>query len=152
MRVGGNAAVLGESQRDFLAIARYRCPTDQPGIDEALDVLGHRSLELAGTCGQRDDVDRLVGDVVEQVGSMAGANITLPAGILRSAGIRLAGLGPGSVPFEVLMRARSEFLPRLFAMVAAGELQLTTQRRPLADVEAAWTQREPSGTRVVFTP
>lgn len=87
-----------------------------------------------------------------QIGSMAGADITLPAGILRSAGIKLVGLGPGSVPFEVLMRARSEFLPRLFAMVAAGELHLATQRRPLADVEGAWTQREPSGTRVVFTP
>ena len=87
-----------------------------------------------------------------QVGSMAGATITLPAGILRSAGITISGLGPGSVPPEVLVRARTEVVPRLFAMVAAGQLQLTTQRRSLADVAAVWAEREPSGTRVVLTP
>jgi NADPH:quinone reductase-like Zn-dependent oxidoreductase len=87
-----------------------------------------------------------------QVGQMAGATITLPAGILRSAGISLAGLGPGSVPLDVLIRARTEFVPQLFGMLAAGQLQLTTHRESLANVEELWTQREPSGTRVVFTP
>ncbi|HYB39302.1 MAG TPA: zinc-binding dehydrogenase [Mycobacterium sp.] len=87
-----------------------------------------------------------------QVGSMAGAEIRLPAGIPRSAGITLSGLGPGSVPLEVLVRARTEALPRLFTMAAGGQLQLTTQRESLAHVEAVWTRREPSGTRVVFTP
>jgi hypothetical protein len=38
----------------------------------------------------------------------------------------------------VLGRARQEALPRLFDMVAAGQLHLSTQ--------------EPSGTRVVVTP
>jgi hypothetical protein len=57
-----------------------------------------------------------------------------------------------SVPPEVLARTRTEALPRLFAMVAAGEMQLLTQVRPLADVEQVWTATEPSGTRVVLTP
>jgi hypothetical protein len=52
----------------------------------------------------------------------------------------------------VLARTRTEALPWLFAMVAAGELQLLTQVRPLADVEQVWTAAEPSGTRVVLTP
>jgi hypothetical protein len=37
-------------------------------------------------------------------------------------------------------------------MVAAGELQIETKRRSLADVAEAWSAPEPSGTRVVLTP
>ncbi|MDT5130151.1 MAG: hypothetical protein QOH54_5795, partial [Mycobacterium sp.] len=87
-----------------------------------------------------------------QIGSMAGLTMSLAAGILRSAGITISGVGLGSVPSDVLARARTEALPRLFAMVATGDLQLRTQARQLADVEQVWTAAEPSGTRVVLTP
>ena len=87
-----------------------------------------------------------------QIGSMAGPTMTLPAGVLRGTGIALSGVGLGSVPAEVLMRVRSEALPRLFDMVANGDLYLRTRTRPLAEVEQAWTAAEPSGTRVVLTP
>jgi hypothetical protein len=83
---------------------------------------------------------------------MAGPTLNLPAGILRASGITLVGLGLGSVPLEVVARARTEALPRLFAMIAAGELALTTAARPLAEVADAWTAPESSGTRVVLTP
>lgn len=87
-----------------------------------------------------------------QIGSMAGLTMTLPAGILRGNGITLSGIGIGSVPPEVMARARTEALPRLFHMVAGGTLQLRTQARPLAEVGEAWSASEPSGTRVVLTP
>jgi NADPH:quinone reductase-like Zn-dependent oxidoreductase len=87
-----------------------------------------------------------------QIGSMAGPTMDLAAGILRGTGIVMSGVGIGSVPPEVLVRARAEALPRLFDMVAAGTLQLRTLARPLADVAEAWTAAEPSGTRVVLTP
>ncbi|BBZ30386.1 putative zinc-binding alcohol dehydrogenase [Mycolicibacterium madagascariense] len=87
-----------------------------------------------------------------QIGSMTGQDITLPAGILRGNGITLSGIGIGSVPPEVVGRARTEALPALFDMVADGTLQLRTQARPLAEVAEAWTAAEPSGTRVVLTP
>ncbi|MGH7291408.1 MAG: quinone oxidoreductase family protein [Myxococcota bacterium] len=87
-----------------------------------------------------------------QIGSMAGLTMTLPAGILRSTGITMSGVGLGSVPPEVLGRARIEALPKLFTMVAGGQLQLRVQTRRLADVEQAWTAAEPSGTRVVLVP
>ncbi len=86
-----------------------------------------------------------------QIGSMAGPNITLPAGILRGNGIMICGVGLGSVPPDVMGRVRAEALPRLFDMVASGELHLRTLARPLTDVERAWTTTEPSGTRVVLT-
>ena len=56
------------------------------------------------------------------------------------------------MPFDVLGRARNEALPRLLAMVAAGELHIETKQRPLAEVADAWSTPEPSGTRVVLTP
>jgi NADPH:quinone reductase-like Zn-dependent oxidoreductase len=87
-----------------------------------------------------------------QIGSMAGLTMNLPAGILRSAGITISGVGLGSMPPEVLAKIRTDAVPRLFTMVAVGELQLRTQGRPLADVKQAWTAAEPSGTRVVLTP
>lgn len=87
-----------------------------------------------------------------QIGSMAGPDMTLPAGVLRGSGITLSGIGIGSVPPDVMTRARAEALPRLFAMVAAGQLSITTQARPLAEVTGAWAAAEPSGTRVVLTP
>jgi NADPH:quinone reductase-like Zn-dependent oxidoreductase len=87
-----------------------------------------------------------------QIGAMAGPTMNVPAGVLRSAGITLSGLGMGSVPVEVLIGARNEGLPRLLAMVAAGELQIETKQRALAEVADAWSSPEPSGTRVVLTP
>lgn len=87
-----------------------------------------------------------------QIGSMAGPTLNLSAGILRGNAISLVGLGLGSVPLDVLGRARTEALPRLLAMVGAGELHIETKQRPLAEVADAWSSREPSGTRVVLTP
>ncbi|MHA3019330.1 quinone oxidoreductase family protein [Mycobacterium sp. BMJ-28] len=87
-----------------------------------------------------------------QIGSMAGPDITLPAGVLRGTAITLSGIGFGSVPPDVLGRARTEALPRLFDMVADGRLQLNTLARPLAEVAQAWTSAEPSGTRLVLVP
>jgi hypothetical protein len=83
---------------------------------------------------------------------MAGLTMNLPAGILRSAGITICGVGPGSVPPEVMGRIRTESLPKLFTMVADGRLHLRVQAKPLADVEQVWTAAEPSGTRVVLVP
>ena len=60
---------------------------------------------------------------------MAGPTLKLPAGILRGNGHLISGVGLGSVPPEVMGRSRTEALPRLFAMVASGELQLRTLAR-----------------------
>jgi NADPH:quinone reductase-like Zn-dependent oxidoreductase len=87
-----------------------------------------------------------------QIGSMAGPTLTLPAGILRGNGIVLSGVGIGSVAPEVIAKARTDALPRLFEMVTSGDLQLRTLAKPLTEVGQAWTAAEPSGTRVVLTP
>lgn len=87
-----------------------------------------------------------------QVGSMTGETISIDASTLRSTGITLQGVGIGSVPLDVMARTRSEALPKLFDMLAAGTLHMTTTERPLRDIETVWATKEPSGTRVVITP
>ena len=87
-----------------------------------------------------------------QIGQMAGPRIGLDAGLLRSTAITLSGIGIGSIAPAAWAAARTEFLPALFAALAAGELQLATRAEPLAEVETVWSRREPSGTRVVFVP
>jgi hypothetical protein len=83
---------------------------------------------------------------------MAGLTMNLAAGILRGTGITMRGVGIGSVPPEVLGRARVDALPRLFDMVAEGQLRLDVAPRPLAEIEEVWSAAEPSGTRIVLTP
>jgi NADPH:quinone reductase-like Zn-dependent oxidoreductase len=87
-----------------------------------------------------------------QIGAMAGDPISLPSAVLRSAGVTLTGVGFGSVPAAAQARASSELLPELFAMAAAGDIDIDVERRPLADVETVWTTPAPSGARVVLIP
>lgn len=87
-----------------------------------------------------------------QVGSMAGPDITLPASVLRSAGIEILGFGVGSVPTGAQARVGTEVLPALFDMLAAGTLSIDVRTRRLSDVEELWTAREPSGSRIVLVP
>jgi NADPH:quinone reductase-like Zn-dependent oxidoreductase len=125
---------------------------EQP-FDAVLDYLwGEPAEKVLTALGANQLVATFHATRFVQIGAMAGPTMNVPAGVLRSAGITLSGLGMGSVPVEVLIGARNEGLPRLLAMVAAGELQIETKQRALADVADAWASPEPSGTRVVLTP
>lgn len=81
-----------------------------------------------------------------QVGESAGATISLPAAVLRSAPVTIMGTA-GIPPGEVLQEA----LRKVMAHAAGGELAIETERVPLADIEEAWA-REPRGKRIVVVP
>jgi NADPH:quinone reductase-like Zn-dependent oxidoreductase len=148
--VGADDAIaLGNSDLGDRVAAQH---ADRP-FDAVLDYLwGEPAEQVLTALGSSHPATHYHATRFVQIGSMAGPTLNLPAGILRGSGITLVGLGLGSVPPEVLMRTRTEALPRLFAMIAASELALTTAARPLAEVADAWTTAEPSGTRVVLTP
>lgn len=129
-----------------------RMHTDRP-FDAVLDYLwGEPAAQTLAALSSSHSAAHYHATRFVQIGSMAGPTLPLDAGVLRGTGITLRGVGIGSVPPEVLTTARAEALPVLFTMVAAGDLALRTQARPLADVADVWTAREPSGTRVVLTP
>jgi NADPH:quinone reductase-like Zn-dependent oxidoreductase len=79
-----------------------------------------------------------------QVGSSAGAKISLPAEALRSSGLELIGSGFGSVPIERILASVVEFL----AEAAKNPFQFKLKAAPLRDVETLWNSDE----RVVFLP
>jgi len=81
-----------------------------------------------------------------QVGESAAPTITLPAAVLRSAPITMMGTA-GIPPREVLVEA----FQQVMAYAAKGDLQIDTERVPLADIENAW-QRDQSGRRLVIIP
>jgi NADPH:quinone reductase-like Zn-dependent oxidoreductase len=79
-----------------------------------------------------------------QIGSTAGAKISLPAEALRSSGLELIGSGFGSVPIERILQTVVEFL----AEASKAPFQFGMKTVPLRDVESSWNSEE----RVVFQP
>lgn len=79
-----------------------------------------------------------------QVGSSAGAKISLPAEALRSSGLEMIGSGFGSVPIDKIIESAREFL----AEAARNPFQFNVKAVPLRDVETLWNSKE----RLVFQP
>jgi NADPH:quinone reductase-like Zn-dependent oxidoreductase len=82
-----------------------------------------------------------------EIGSMAGADVTLPSAALRAADLRIIGTGQGaSGPGELLQHVAG-----LMTAVAAGAVDVAAHAVPLADVEKAWDAPVPGNRRTVFT-
>jgi len=79
-----------------------------------------------------------------QIGSSAGAKISLPAEALRSSGLELIGSGFGSVPIERILQSVVEFLQE----ASQRPFQFHVKAVPLRDVETLWNSKE----RLVFQP
>lgn len=82
-----------------------------------------------------------------EIGSMAGADITLPSAALRAADLRILGTGQGASSPAALLGHIAD----LMAAVAAGTVDIDVRDVPLADVEKAWNAPVPANRRVVFT-
>lgn len=85
------------------------------------------------------------------VGGMAGDELPLSSGLLRSTDVQLLGSGLGSIPAADLDRMYREQLPALLQLAAQGQLHLDTVTMPLAEVETAWHRELPGNQRLVLT-
>jgi NADPH:quinone reductase-like Zn-dependent oxidoreductase len=81
-----------------------------------------------------------------QIGSMAGAGITLPSFLLRAANLQIMGSGQGSVSTAGIVAE----LPSLAAEITSGSLAVDPHPFPLADVEQAWHTPIAPGRRAVL--
>jgi NADPH:quinone reductase-like Zn-dependent oxidoreductase len=114
------------------------------GVDVVLDYLwGPSALSLL-IAAAKASPDAYPVRVV-QIGSIGGADIPLPGGVLRAAAITLLGSGIGSVPLPRLLNAMREVLN---AALPAG-LRIATEAVPLADLDKHWEQAD-SRVRTVF--
>jgi len=83
------------------------------------------------------------------VGSMAGEQIQLSSGLLRSSAIEILGSGFGSLPREALVQLNVEILPEMMQWLADGKIKIDTQAVPLSGIEEAWQLNENNGKRLV---
>ncbi|MGV0783213.1 quinone oxidoreductase family protein [Mycolicibacterium sp. XJ775] len=151
LRSAGAHATIAMGEQDLGAVVA-QMHAERP-FDAVLDYLwGEPAAEVLTALAGAHPAAHYHPTGFVQIGSMAGPTLPLDAGVLRGTGITLTGVGIGSVPPEVLIKARTDALPELFQMVADSRLELRTQPRTLADVAEVWAGGEPSGTRVVLTP
>src|SRR5262249_28124983 len=115
----------------------------QSGFQVVIDYVWGRPVEvfLAATTRREFAVIKSETRFV-QVGESAAPTISLPAAVLRSAALTILGTA-GIPPRDVLLGA----FQQVMAYAAKGELQIDTERVPLANIENAW-QRDPSGRRL----
>lgn len=81
-----------------------------------------------------------------QVGESAASTISLPAAVLRSTALTIMGTA-GIPSLDVLVEA----FQQVMAHAAKGDLQIDTDRIPLADIENGWQRDQPGRRLVVIT-
>lgn len=119
----------------------------EAGIDVVIDYLWGRPTELLlealakGFKPTATHRTRLV-----EVGSSAGASLTLPAATLRSIDLTICGSGFGAARLDAIFAA----IPTLFQMAAERSLTIDVETVPLQEVKSAWS-RTGTGRRIVFT-
>ena len=117
------------------------------GFQVVLDYIwGHPAEVLLGAMARKEFAAIESETRYLQVGEGAGASISLPAAVLRSAPITIMGTA-GTPPIPTLVDA----MQKVMAHGARGDLQIETQRIPLAEIEAAWEQDQ-QGKRFVVIP
>jgi NADPH2:quinone reductase len=146
--LGADATIALDGRDDALAGA-YRAAAGESGYDVIVDYLwGHPTEVLLDALGNHDLEARSSRTRLVQVGEMAGSHVSVPAGVLRSAGIEICGMGSGTVPPpDVIGRGLGE----LMGLLERGDVEVDFERVPLARVEEVWA-RDQRGRRPVFVP
>lgn len=114
-------------------------------IDVVVDYLWGMSAERLLIAGAKAGPDAEPIRFV-QIGSVSGADITLPSAVLRSSPIELMGSGHGSIPLERHLRA----VGALLQATLSGNLKIAFKPVALADGNRAWNEDD-SKNRIVFT-
>lgn len=114
------------------------------GVNVVLDYLwgpSARSILIAGAKAAPEGIPiRYV-----QIGSISGAEIALPAAVLRSSSIEMKGSGLGSLGLPRLVAS----IEGVFKAAAVAGLALDYRAVPLANVAKTWTE---DGQRIVYLP
>ena len=145
--LGADATIQLNLPAAALREAFAREATDQ-GFDVIIDYLWGPPTEALLAAITRPEFAAVTKETrLVQVGESAGPAISLPAAVLRSTALTIMGTA-GIPSHEILFEAMAQVLSR----GASGELQIDTERIPLAEVEKAWDRKDQSGRRTVLIP
>lgn len=81
-----------------------------------------------------------------EIGSMAGAEMSLPSAALRSVNLNLIGSGQGSIDPQVYLSQ----LPELAHLISTGKFNVAVDAQPLSQVTTKWNSK--TEQRLVFNP
>lgn len=145
----GADVVISLEQPDQAIIEAIIETAGADGVHVIVDYLWGQPTELVLRAIMRHGLTHTAPRVrLIEVGQMAGADIRLPAEVLRSSGLEIYGSGAGTAPVEQVIAA----IPQFIELAAGGGLQIGVQPIALAQVESAWPQLSPDNRRVVFVP
>jgi len=120
-------------------------------IDIVIDYLWGKPIEWIIKALKGGGISSFTSRVrIVTVGGMAGDNINLSSGTLRSSAIEILGSGLGSLSANDLKEFDTEILPEMFQLAADGKLTIATQTESLANIEIAWTREIAAGHRLVI--
>jgi NADPH:quinone reductase-like Zn-dependent oxidoreductase len=117
-------------------------------VDIVIDYLWSGPAQHAMTALLKARADRSRALDWIQIGAITGPTIELASVLLRSANLRIQGVGQGAVSTA----AYREELPSLAAEINAGVFTIDTRTAPLENVERIWTTPETPGERTVLIP
>lgn len=116
-------------------------------IDVVIDYLWGKPIELILNILKKDNTNYTS---IIRVGEMAGSEIALSSGTLRSTNIQLLGSGIGSLSLEDMNDYQNKVLPEVFELAAAGKVKMDIQAEPLYDIEKLWNQKAKPGAKIIF--
>lgn len=143
----GADATISLAMPETELIGAFRREAGQSGFQVVIDYVWGRPAEVFLTAMTRNEFAVMQSETrFVQVGESAGPTITLPAAVLRSTALTILGTA-GIPPFNVLREAFEQVMTH----ASKGELQVDTERVPLAEVENAWRRAEPGRRLVIVT-
>ena len=147
----GADEIVSLAQDDAALVAQLKTLHAESHIDIVLDYTWGRPIELIIAAVKGEGLAALLHSVrIVTVGEMAGMNIQLASGTLRSSPIEILGSGFGSLSDQALSDFRLQILPSLLQDCQDGKLKVDIRRVPLSEVNTIWHQEPEAGSRWVF--
>jgi NADPH:quinone reductase-like Zn-dependent oxidoreductase len=143
--LGADDVVLLTDDADSTARALAQAAAD---VDIVIDYLWGVPSANAMTALLTARADRSKSMDWIEIGAIAGPTIELPSVALRSANLRIQGVGQGAVSPE----GYKAELRSLVEEIGAGRIEVNVNEVSLAEVEETWTARPVAGKRTVFVP
>jgi len=146
LSMGADDIIELGSEEDVI-IDKLRAAHSSTPVNIVIDYLWGKPVELILKAFQSSPSNHVK---LVTVGEMAGANISLSSGILRSAQIEILGSGIGSISMEQAGQFMKQSLPEMFSLAAEGKIKIEVETMPLTEVSTAWEKEPAPGKRMVI--
>lgn len=148
----GAHEIISLKQKDEAIITQLKKIHSVTPIDLVIDYLWGNPIKLVIDAIKGGGLHNFTHKTrIVTVGSMAGENIQLESGILRSSAIEILGSGFGSLSEGDLEYYDKQILPEMFQLAANGHLIIDVVLGSLKNIEHLWEQKIDSGKRLVIT-